>query len=376
MRLVAGLFALTLSTSIAVADEVPRAHVGLRVVRILSDSHQALLYDKQRGVHVLVDEGGEVAGYKVQAIEDGEVILAAEGKEVVLAAPEPRRRKSPAKAAKPAAPEPSIVAPVIIADENGVRTVIDGHGGVAHVEGAAAAADAAATPAPVPKPAPARAAAPPARVAPPPALVPTAAGTAAPVATVTSAATPAAPAPAVDAVTDEAELPAVDPYFVVDPPTVTPYDEVEGEVERPSDPYALPEGTPTVTASSTPYDDPSDDIMIEDDADDVTVQHKPPAPTVIARRDLDAALADFGTLTRSLRGSFLPNGARLEQVARGSVFAKAGLRAGDVVTAVDGRPVRSIDDAAELYVRASTTRATNVQILRAGKPITLKVQIR
>jgi S1-C subfamily serine protease len=97
---------------------------------------------------------------------------------------------------------------------------------------------------------------------------------------------------------------------------------------------------------------------------------------VIARRDLDAALADFGTLTRSLRGSFLPNGARLEQVARGSVFAKAGLRAGDVVTAVDGRPVRSIDDAAELYVRASTTRATNVQILRAGKPITLKVQIR
>ena len=206
--------------------------------------------------------------------------------------------------------------------------------------------------------------------------MPTAAGTAAPVATVTSAAAPAAPAPAVDAVADEAELPAVDPYFVVDPPTVTPYDEVEGEVERPSDPYALPEGTPTVTASSTPYDDPSDDIMIEDDADDVTVQHKTPAPTVIARRDLDAALADFGTLTRSLRGSFLPNGARLEQVARGSVFAKAGLRAGDVVTAVDGRPVRSIDDAAELYVRASTTRATNVQILRAGKPITLKVQIR
>lgn len=355
MRLVAGLFALTLSSSLALAEEAktpepqadePRERVALRVVKILADSHQALLYDKENGTHVLVEEGSTVGDLEVQEIASDEVTLAAEGLEVVLAAPpeEPRRRKGRAKApAKPvAAAEPTVVEK-------------------------------------------ARTSAKPAVKAP-------------------------APVPAVEVpVVDEAELPEKDPYFVVEPPTITPYDEVEGDEERPSDPYAVPEGTATVTASADPYEEaepvaaaprpapaiakapkpaanpyeetsPYDYDEVVEIQDDETAEPAVVATTVpitvIARRDLDAALADFGTLTRSLRGSFQSNGAKLEQVAMGSVFAKAGLRAGDVITSVDGRPVRSIDDAAELYVRAQTTRATNVQILRAGKPITLKVQIR
>jgi type II secretory pathway component PulC len=336
MRLVAGLFALTLTTSLALADEAkppepqpaaPPAKIALRVVEVLLDSHQALLYDKQRGTHVLVDEGGEIDGYKVQAIEDDDVTLAAEGKEVILAAPARRRWRGPVKAATPAkaaTPEKpakvaakEVVAPVIIADENGVRTVIS-------------------------------------------------------------------PAKAEPAEADPAKDEPADPYFVAEPPTLTPYDEVEGETEHPADPYTLPEGTETVTAAN-PYDDaPVEEAAPVDEAAPAE-EAAPPAPppavatattAVIARRDLDAALADFGTLTRSLRGTFQPNGAKLEHISTDSVFAKAGLREGDVVMAVDGRPVRSIDDAAELYVRAQTTRATNVQILRAGRAITLKVQIR
>lgn len=345
MRLVAGLFALTLSTSLALADEAkapepqpeaPPATIALRVVQVLPDSHQALLYDKERGTHVLVDEGGEIDGYKVQAIDDDDVRLAAEGMEVILAAPA-RRTRGPAKAAAtakpPAKPAKAIVAPVIIADENGVRTVISPE--------AADAASEVADAEPAPRPA----------------------------TTKTAAAAPAKPAaPAADEDEDEDDGLA-DPYFVVEPPTVTPYDEVEGETEHPADPYTLPEGTATVTAANPYEEEPAEEAA-------------PPPPVatatiaVIARRDLDAALADFGTLTRSLRGTFQPNGAKLEHISTGSVFAKAGLREGDVVMAVDGRPVRSIDDAAELYVRAQTTRATNVQILRAGRAITLKVQIR
>jgi hypothetical protein len=346
MRLVAGLFALTLSSSLAFAEEaktpepqavLPPISSSIRLVKILPDSHQALLYDKQRSTHVLVNEGSTIGDLEVQTIEKDAVTLAAEGLEVVLAAPEGWRSKGRGEA--PAKP-------VAVVDEPAVEKVTT-------------AKPVAKRPAPV-------------------------------------------EAPAID---DEADLPEKDPYFVVEPPTLTPYDEVEGEEDHPADPYSVPEGTATVTASATPanpyeeaappiaktkparpavppYEEAEDapydevaEIQDDDQAEPAVVATTVPT-TVIARRDLDAALADFGTLTRSLRGSFQPNGAKLEQVARGSVFAKAGLRVGDVVTSVDGRPVRTIDDAAELYVRAQTTRATNVQILRAGKPLTLKVQIR
>jgi S1-C subfamily serine protease len=57
------------------------------------------------------------------------------------------------------------------------------------------------------------------------------------------------------------------------------------------------------------------------------------------------------------------------------VFAKAGLQAGDIVTAVDGKPFRAIDDAADLYARAGSMKSASVAIVRAGKPQTLRVVI-
>jgi S1-C subfamily serine protease len=96
-------------------------------------------------------------------------------------------------------------------------------------------------------------------------------------------------------------------------------------------------------------------------------------PTVLSRSELNAQIADFSRLTGVLRGTFTPEGARLDLVAEGSVFSKAGLRRGDIITAVDNQPLRSIDDAAELYVRAPQTRAANIQLIRAGKPLTLRV---
>jgi S1-C subfamily serine protease len=62
-------------------------------------------------------------------------------------------------------------------------------------------------------------------------------------------------------------------------------------------------------------------------------------------------------------------------VKAGSIFAKAGLLAGDVVVSVDGQPMQTIDDAADLYARAGNMKQSNVQILRAGKEQTLRVAI-
>ena len=66
---------------------------------------------------------------------------------------------------------------------------------------------------------------------------------------------------------------------------------------------------------------------------------------------------------------------RVDSVAAGSLFAKAGLRPGDVVASVDGHALHSLDDAADLYARAGRARSVTAQVVRAGKPVTLHVSI-
>jgi S1-C subfamily serine protease len=102
----------------------------------------------------------------------------------------------------------------------------------------------------------------------------------------------------------------------------------------------------------------------------------PPGDAIaIPRSDLDSALADFARLTAGVRGSFSANGVAINSVGDGTIFQRAGLRAGDVVTSVDGVRLRTLDDAANLYARAATARAMTAQVVRAGKPITLHVVI-
>ncbi|HMG23807.1 MAG TPA: PDZ domain-containing protein [Kofleriaceae bacterium] len=100
-----------------------------------------------------------------------------------------------------------------------------------------------------------------------------------------------------------------------------------------------------------------------------------PGDAVVSRSELDTALADFAALTAGVRASFSTEGVVVAGVGDGTIFQRAGLRAGDVVTAVDGVRLRSLDDAANLYARASTARAITAQIVRAGKPATLHVVI-
>src|SRR5689334_4448113 len=111
MRLVAGALALTLFASFARAEDPATARparptgaayskIPLRVVRVMPESHQALLYDRSRSTHVLVEVGGKVDGYTVDEIDDDEVTLQLGGKQFVLAAPAraAERRNAPASA--------------------------------------------------------------------------------------------------------------------------------------------------------------------------------------------------------------------------------------------------------------------------------------
>jgi type II secretory pathway component PulC len=106
---------------------------------------------------------------------------------------------------------------------------------------------------------------------------------------------------------------------------------------------------------------------------------QPAAPTAgtatLSRGEVKVALGDFGRLMSAIRGEFTPVGVKIDGVVDRSVFAKAGLKKGDIVTAVDGKPILSIDDAADLYSHASTARNLTVSVMRDGKPATLKVTI-
>ncbi|MGE0547533.1 MAG: PDZ domain-containing protein [Kofleriaceae bacterium] len=99
------------------------------------------------------------------------------------------------------------------------------------------------------------------------------------------------------------------------------------------------------------------------------------SPLIVSRTELDRGLADFTKLSSSFRGTFTPAGVRLEHVGDGSLFAKAGLRAGDTIASVDGVSIRSLDDAADLYARATTALTAAIQVVRGGKPVTLRVLI-
>src|SRR5205085_2033925 len=102
---------------------------------------------------------------------------------------------------------------------------------------------------------------------------------------------------------------------------------------------------------------------------------KAPEPAKLSKKEVNTALLDFTALVGSIDGTFVAQGLELDKVKTGSIFAKAGLVAGDVIVAVDGRAMKSIDDAADLYARAGGMKQAKVEIVRGGKPQTLRVAI-
>jgi S1-C subfamily serine protease len=101
----------------------------------------------------------------------------------------------------------------------------------------------------------------------------------------------------------------------------------------------------------------------------------PPDAIVLSRGEVDSALGDFAKLAAAIHGRFSASGLAVDAVSDGSIFQRAGVRAGDVIASVDGAKLRSLDDAANVYARAPTASAFSVQILREGKPLTMHVVI-
>ena len=70
------------------------------------------------------------------------------------------------------------------------------------------------------------------------------------------------------------------------------------------------------------------------------------------------------------------DGVRLTTIRAGSYYHTLGLRSGDLVTAIDGAPLRTLDDAAGAYARLGAAKKLTIAIDRAGVRGTLRFALK
>jgi membrane-associated protease RseP (regulator of RpoE activity) len=337
----------------AVAPAPVVKKTSLRVVRVLEETHQALLFDKTKGTHVLVDLGKEIDGFKVDDIDEDTVTLTPieGGAQVVLAAPDPswRRHRDGEAPGSMAAKKPSAKPATAIESAPMDPYAED----VRSVEAPDAGIGAQPTTMTAPVSAPISAGEGGVRTAEAPGAEPAVRAVEAPGATaaktspivVKSGEGNAAGANVNDNSTAWDSGPTAAPVRTAEAPSAADKETIDRELSAAKVPFAW---------ESAPV--------------------QPDAPTVLAKADITAALANFSSL--GVRGSFTSDGARLDAIAPDSLLAKAGLKNGDVILSINNQALKSIDDAANLYARAGSMRAATVQIVRVGKPMSLRLSIR
>ena len=101
-----------------------------------------------------------------------------------------------------------------------------------------------------------------------------------------------------------------------------------------------------------------------------------PSVTTVPRAELDRGLGDFATLDQSVALEIAPQGGfRVANLAPGCFLEKLGLRRGDVIQRVDGRWLRGVEDASATYNWVRVTDHFAVDLLREGRPVTLRLQV-
>ena len=69
------------------------------------------------------------------------------------------------------------------------------------------------------------------------------------------------------------------------------------------------------------------------------------------------------------------SGVLVREVHTGTPAEKAGLKAGDVITQVDGKAVRSLDELRAQLREKSAQKSVNLGVLRKGSQLTVSVEI-
>ncbi len=97
---------------------------------------------------------------------------------------------------------------------------------------------------------------------------------------------------------------------------------------------------------------------------------------LIPRGELEEQLVNIAQL--GTQATALPargGGFHLAAVRPGSYLESLGLRTGDVVRRIDGRPINSVDDAARACAWLRVADHFTVEVVRNGAPVQLRFQI-
>jgi len=101
----------------------------------------------------------------------------------------------------------------------------------------------------------------------------------------------------------------------------------------------------------------------------------------IDREKINESLENINNLMRQVRvrpyfENGKPGGILLSGIQRNSIFEKMGLASGDIVRAINGSPIRSVDDAIKFYRDLKSASNVSLQIKRRGREKTITYRIR
>jgi hypothetical protein len=130
------------------------------------------------------------------------------------------------------------------------------------------------------------------------------------------------------------------------------------------------------TVAVTPPRAPAPEVLIA-----VTPPPPIPSPTPalavrLARAEIDRGLGDLCALDASVAFELASRGGfRVAELKKGSFLEHMGLRAGDILLSVDGRPLRNAADASKTYNWVRIADHFVVDLVRNGRPITVRFEI-
>ncbi len=105
----------------------------------------------------------------------------------------------------------------------------------------------------------------------------------------------------------------------------------------------------------------------------ISTDEPPLEETVEVSRDkIEESLANINELMRQIRirpyfKDGEPQGILLSGIRRNSIFEQMGLKSGDIVKGVNGKEIRSVDDALKFYENLKSSDSVEIQIERRGE---------
>lgn len=93
------------------------------------------------------------------------------------------------------------------------------------------------------------------------------------------------------------------------------------------------------------------------------------------RSQITSAVRNIHQLLRQAKIQSRPDGLTLSRIRPNSIFTRLGLKDGDVIKGVDGRSIKSVDDALAFYNSLKDSSSVNLLIKREGMLQTINYEI-